>query len=320
MNKPKSRFLAALLGEHGAQALNKAADRSDAVAGFILPRTAMAWVEMVGRVGSYSGTIPGNANTFLSFAKSEDGNYRGQVDWAGTSYTFEDASADQLVAAVVVALECDCEAPTDDRQTPQMLQGLGKSIDLLVKARVYSEVKLAKTQDLSGEKPGEAQSQEGAVGPGKADPPEGPATGLQDRKANLPRGDIGIKVQTPQQRPAEPRTTTNIVPETPTVAGTSQRPRAVAKIEPSPSSAAPVRQIPRLSKVRRLRLSEKQLRASCEACRQPLVAGGNFVGCLCFRDLRGATKLLKGGILELDSAHWDDEAILTLIDSLGERE
>jgi hypothetical protein len=70
MDGRKFQFLKAVLGEDGAKALAKAAERAPELGNALLPRTIMAWLGVASR-DDFEGTIPGVENTYLQFTKAE---------------------------------------------------------------------------------------------------------------------------------------------------------------------------------------------------------------------------------------------------------
>lgn len=133
MDERKFKFLRAVLGEDGAKALAKAAERAPELEAALLPRSIMAWLGLTSR-SDFEGRIPGNENTYVQFVKSED-RYSGSVAIGDEVYSFENALVTHLGACIAVALGADHE-----RVSPRLkdldVQRLGKNIDTLVKARV----------------------------------------------------------------------------------------------------------------------------------------------------------------------------------------
>lgn len=141
MDGRKLGFLTSVLGKEGARALSKAVERSTALGNVVLPRAIVAWL---GAVPTYEGEIPGVANTYVSFAKSESG-FSGSVAIEDTMYEFADQPILRVAAAMAVALGADRE-PVDPTVRDLDLARLGKSIELLVKARMVA-AELAKTTE-----------------------------------------------------------------------------------------------------------------------------------------------------------------------------
>jgi hypothetical protein len=146
MTDRKFKFLKAVLGEDGAKALTKAAERAPELEGALLPRTIMAWLSLAARA-DFEGSIPGNENTYLQFTKAEE-KYSGSIAVGDDVYSFDQASMLHLGACVAVALGADHE-----RLNPGLreidVQRLGKNIDTLAKARVaVRELRKMKTQPL----------------------------------------------------------------------------------------------------------------------------------------------------------------------------
>lgn len=132
MDPTKLSFLIQILGADGAKALCKAADRNIEIESVLVPRAILAWLGLVGR-SDYEGDLPGVSNTYLSFTKSEEA-YTGSVTIGSDVYNFDRAPLMHLAASVAVAIGVDADK-FDPGLRDLDLARLGKSIDLLVKAR-----------------------------------------------------------------------------------------------------------------------------------------------------------------------------------------
>jgi GNAT superfamily N-acetyltransferase len=130
MDVQRYGFLVATLGEDGAQALAKAAERWPPLAAVLVPRAIMAWLTVV---DDFEGQLPGVDNTYLSFTKAEEA-YTGTIAVGDTSYGFEAATPAHLAASIGISMGLDAD-DLDPALRDLDLQRLGKSIDLLVKAR-----------------------------------------------------------------------------------------------------------------------------------------------------------------------------------------
>lgn len=137
MNSNKYSFLQAVLGEDGARALRKAMERSSELEAAVLPRAIVAWLEGPFS-SSHEGVVPGCENQ-LVFSKSESG-FTGSIGIGDEVYAFENASTTHLAAAIAVSLGLEYEkVPSTVRSID--LAKLGKSLDLLVKAREVNRMK-----------------------------------------------------------------------------------------------------------------------------------------------------------------------------------
>jgi hypothetical protein len=136
----KFAFLASVLGSDGASALHKAAERSTALGNALVPRAVIAWIDSQ---ESYEGIIPGVENTYVCFAKSDD-NYNGSITIGGHVCDFQGASPMHVAASLVIALGMDRDQIAAGVRDLELTR-LGKSIDLLVRARALTE-QLAKAQ------------------------------------------------------------------------------------------------------------------------------------------------------------------------------
>lgn len=149
MDGRKVRFLKAVLGEDGATALQKAALRSETLESLLIPRTVLAWLGLAAR-SEYRGQIPGVANTYISFKKNEDG-FDGEISVVDEIYAFNKASLYHVAASVAVSMGADKEKASPDLKDVDLTR-LGKSIDLLVKARAVTRELLNKRAEKAPKK------------------------------------------------------------------------------------------------------------------------------------------------------------------------
>ncbi len=128
MNDSQLKFL---------QALKQACNRSEELGSTVVPRAIYSWLS-VAALGDFEGEIPGVSNSYLHFQKSDDW-YTGSVSIGDSIYTFDQASIYQVASAVAVSIGADLDPHPDLRDLD--IARLGKSIDLLVKARVLRKAK-----------------------------------------------------------------------------------------------------------------------------------------------------------------------------------
>lgn len=138
MESAKYKFLQAVLGSLGANALMKAGDRVPELEPVFVPRTIVSWISSIPE-DEFEGPIPGNRNSYCHFVKSED-RYSGSVAIGDEVYSFENASMLHLGACVAVAIGADSQAISIEDVD---VEKLGKNIDALVKAR-YNVAELSK--------------------------------------------------------------------------------------------------------------------------------------------------------------------------------
>ncbi len=138
-NSCQQQFLAAVLGKDGAKAIWRAAERADCLKGAIIPRTIQAWLGTIRT--EYEGEIPGLGNSYIQFSKNEE-RYSGSVSIGDEVYVLDKAETPEMLAAIAVALDL---TPVETKQTirDRDVENLGKSLDILAKARVVT-VELAK--------------------------------------------------------------------------------------------------------------------------------------------------------------------------------
>lgn len=204
MDERKLNFLKAVLGEDGARALQKAAERSEDLGNAIVPRAILSWLGIVGRA-DYEGDVPGVDNTYLHFAKHES-LYDGSIAIGDEVYTFDNASVYHVASAVAVSIGADL-APAQTLRDADIAR-LGKSIDLLAKARAATEELLSRKM-VKVDKPGNAaqpigpaspeapqatQPKPGATTPGMTGTPIGGAGGKPGKpsKPKLPKPTLRI--------------------------------------------------------------------------------------------------------------------------------
>ena len=170
-------FLVATLGEDGATALSKAAERSPVLGPVLVPRAILAWLQLQ-QDANYEGELPGVTNSYLSFQKASGfqktlttgtptpDSFTGVIAVGDKSYGFEDASALQLAASIGIALGVDADQ-LDPSLRDVDLRRLGHSIDLLAKARrAVEDIMVKRMLDPSaGYIFGAAHHEGGFVGP-----------------------------------------------------------------------------------------------------------------------------------------------------------
>lgn len=166
MDTRKFSFLKAVLGEDGARALAKAAERGPELEAALLPRTIMSWLGIAAR-DDFEGQIPGVENTYLQFKKAEE-RYSGSVAIGDEVYSFEAATVLHLGACMAVALGADHER-VGTRLKDLDIQRLGKNIDTLAKARVA--VAELRKRAMGAEPPGPAHAATAPDGPVAPTPP-----------------------------------------------------------------------------------------------------------------------------------------------------
>ena len=270
--------MVSILGSDGACALRKAAERSPEVEAVLVPRSVLAWINLIGR-DDYEGDLPGVVDTSLTFKKSED-TYTGSITIGNDQYTFDHASSLHLASAVAVALGVDAES-FDPALKDLDLARLGKSIDLLVKAHSV-------TSGLDERHPCSVCGEKFATKGKKSD------------KWFCRRCPEVDKTEAPG--PAHMAT--------PPGAPTAGQPATMQALKGPPTPKAP----------KALKITKSQSERRCGLCGFAQFKAGRFNGCLCFRDLSKSVNTVPDGdgyLIELKG--WDNEALLTLIESLGSK-
>ncbi len=274
----RSKFLTAVLGSDGAQALLKAAERSEDLGNALVPRTILAWLNATRQ---HEGEIPGADNTYVTFVKSETG-FTGSVAIGEEMMKFEDASVFQLVASVTCALDLDKDL-AKSRIRDVDLERLGKSIDLLAKASRIRDLLYAKAKP---------ETEEDADLDKAAGEPEGHAPNAKHTPPKPPTPPIGKQPPMANQKPKTPK------------AKVAKPAQAVASYT--------------------LKISKRESTHACPVCGIPQFKGHEFKGCLCMRALAKSARVLvhdpeAGSLIELTDEYWDDEAVATLLESMGRR-
>jgi hypothetical protein len=187
----KSLFLKAILGDDTAEALAKAIVRYPELEAVVLPRAALSWVRLAS--SGYNGVIPGVEGTELALSKSEKG-VSGKICAHNQTFSFENQSIYYVTAATVCALGLDkhVEVPTSAR-----ISDLGKSLDLMVRARVAAE--LSKV-----EKPGGAQAPTAPTPPQPPTAVQAPAPKPTKIGAGPDIGDAAPKTMVPKKTTKKP--------------------------------------------------------------------------------------------------------------------
>lgn len=137
MSSGSYKFLQIVLGQDGAKALAKATERAPILSSVLVPRTIVSWLDTAVRL-QYEGEIPGLDNSYISLHKTESQTFTGALTVADNVHSFNEAELIHVAAAIGVALGISGQG-VDPQLKGQDLSRLGKSIDLLVKARVVSE-------------------------------------------------------------------------------------------------------------------------------------------------------------------------------------
>lgn len=286
MDPRKLSFLQAVIGPDGAKALAKAAVTPD-LEWALLPRVVMSWLEVVAH-GSYHGALPGIDETHLVLRKGET-DFDGSITIGTDTYTFRDASIYHVAGSVAVAMGLDHE-PQPALRHPALAK-LGKSIDVLVKARTLRK---ASAQHSGGAK--------GVTLPGTAAKPQAPLA---------PLGPVAI-----QPKIAGPGVgTKSAVSAKPTASKTS--PGA----PPAGAAGKPKVAPPKLPGIKQptIKVSKAESKTPCPACGAIQFKDDRYVGCICFADLCKHTRTMAlndGYVIELGKG-WHHEEICVLAEGLG---
>ena len=299
MDQRKLKFLTAVLGTDGAGALVKAAERSADLEHALIPRTIMAWLLIAGR-GDYEGSVPGIDDSYLAFRKSGE-EYSGSIGIDDVVYTFESAPLLHVAAGIAVSLGADHERVSDSLRDLDLVR-LGKSIDLLVKARIVAEELRKVEPPGQPAAPREPQQHEAPTLPTPTQTQKGPTVGVKPR---LPRPQLeGTKPSTP------------LSPRAAKIHAQSAAPAAAQAAKPIlPGMKGAVKP----KKGASAKVTKAQADKPCPVCTLRQFRNDTFRGCLCFRELAKsvqAVKLEDGYHLDF-APDMDREELVTLLESLG---
>lgn len=244
MDKTALNFLTEVLGTEGARALQRTAQKEPSLGSVLIPRAALAWIH--GREG-FEGRVPGVANSYLKFNKSEAG-YAGIVTLPDVNYEFAGATAEHVAAALAVAVGA---GTSKDRGVRDLtLMRLGKSIDVLVKAQ--AEVKKLTIVEESSEESEESPDMQkaGTERPGQTHRP------------------------TPQAGAIGPQAPISTQPGS----GTKSSASAAA------SPGAKPKGLPKPSKAGKMGVTKSEMYRPCPDCGSRHFNGTQFKGCMCVRE------------------------------------
>ncbi|SRR6266851_1535178 len=132
-------FLTEILGPHGVEALNKAAEKMPALRSVIVPRAIIAWLSTMSNHG-FQGSLPGT-ESYIALVKTENDDFTGAVTIGDKLYEFNNSNLLHVAASVGVALGID-STPISEQLKKTDLIKLGKSIDSLVKSNIIKKARV----------------------------------------------------------------------------------------------------------------------------------------------------------------------------------
>lgn len=290
MDPKANQFLSAVLGDAGAAALKKAADRAEGLELALLPRTILAWMNAA---PMYEGALPGLEDTYVSFSKSETG-FTGSITIGEGLYKFENETLFHVAGAIAVSVGFTPGDAAPEAIRNIDIERLGKSIDMLAKARRANE-EMAKAkrkpedEHLSDEEYErkydlEKKQQGGAGGTGQAAAPIAPAAAANP---------------TPTAPPPSKATMVPTPPKIPTVK--------------PPKPAKPMNT---------MKLARSEADSRCDECGGAQFFGEKFTGCLCFRALAKSARVLsdsEDGVVLQFGEDWDAETTTTFLQAVGRK-
>lgn len=290
MDGPRLQFLTAVLGEKGAGALAKATVQAPELEALLVPRAVISWLGMYARE-DFDGAVPGVEGSLLQFTKSED-LYSGSVSVGDSTFGFVKAPVHRLGACMAVAL-----GATGDRPAKEVnIQALGKSIDVLVKAR--GAVEELRKRALEATQKAEKKTTGGAEAPGPAHAPtepDGPLAPIPPTPTQTSKGPIVGLTPKPPKLPTPKAATDQIQTGT-----TVKQPKA---------------------KTLSTNVTKSEAARECGACGSKQFREGVFTGCMCFRVLAKsvATTTTKDGFKLEFGSEWGRADVATLFEAFGRR-
>jgi len=334
MSFNRAQFLIEVLGPDGALALAKAAARSEYLAQMVVPRTILAWLEAN---PEFEGVVPG-ADFAIKFTKSEDG-FSGNLG----DYQFQQATIFHVAGALASVMELDSLSFGNARNAE--LTRLGKSIDLMAKVHLVSQLSkreiLGREESSPGDVGGEHSRQEiyqnDEHSKGEIHKDEKPAStkcpecgGTKSRHYDRLVAGIVLKCKNDKSKQLEKKATSM-------AGGTGKTAGPVAPAAPAaPTASAPQHTTPQQPKQapgsakppkpamggNTMKLTRSESNARCTVCSQPQFHRGSFVGCMCFRALAKSVTVIGHDHDHVEirlGDGWDRETTLTLLEAFGRR-
>jgi hypothetical protein len=280
VDSKKYGFLKAVLGQDGAAALRKAADRLGGLEDAILPRAVLAWLSVAAR-GDYEGSVPGIDDSYLDFTKNDNGSYSGSIAMGEGLTPFHNATVFNLAATI--ALSLGAEQFSDDFKDMDLVR-LGKSIDIMAKAKFVSNA-----DELAKAAPGPAH------------------LGTKDEVIQGSKGTPAPQMKQKDKGPKQKALPT-----------ASKSPKLPRPKVPSLKVRLPGVKAPGVA-LKSFALSEGADKVGCTECGMQLIKNSRFVGCMCFKDMARHVTLSKNQgktYISFGSAV-DEDGIATVLESLG---
>jgi len=340
LDQRRQRFLAAVLGDEGAELLIKTIDRAPVLEHAIVPRTILAWLQSA---SAFEGDVLEGIQ--MVFEKSDSG-FTGSIAMGGESYEFEEVNVFHVAASVAAALGIR-ELESEGIRTLD-LERIGKTIDLMSKAhRVNVELDLhkksppGKFHDLPEKLKEEghsassafaiAWSQKGKEDAKKAEPdPSASCTACAEVKGHANHGGTEgkgwgkVHAWTPPKQkfgkdePSAEDMEKAIGDSTPPAAPTAAKP-AKAGAPKTASTGAPKMSASKGTSVATMSLTRSEAGSPCLACGGRQLVDDKFVGCLCFEPFAKAVRVTSatdsGFVLELDRRVLDQDDVDALTDA-----
>ena len=320
-----NQFLVAVLGVSGAEALLKASDRVEGLEHALLPRTILAWINTA---PMFDGEIPGIEDTHVAFSKSEEG-FSGEITIGDGLYKFENQTLFHIAATVAVAVGVDENRTSPDVRNIDM-ERLGKSIDMLAKARRASEELSAAAHERKYDEDKKCGKPVGkytcalAAGHKGSTHQSAPFASPDDSikaKPIFKDEDLEKKAQSsaasgsgPAAAPIAPAAAAIPTPTAPQPSKESMAPAPpkIPTVKP-PKAAKPINT---------MKLTRSETAVRCGDCGGAQFFGDKFAGCLCWRVLAKTAKVVASDDETVTvglSDDWDEETTATFLEAVGRK-
>jgi hypothetical protein len=243
-----ANFLAAILGQQGADVLQKAADCLPDLEAIIVPRTVIAYLETAQRV-SYEGEIPGT-DAYME---------KGELVIGDDRY---DMGADFLGAASALTLAVAGDIRIPETLDPRRVARLCKGVAALSKAKFLARIRVLEDSARGSGDSSSTDSNSVSVSNGKVSISISETSAAAEDSASGLEKDAGMPGKAAP--PGEPKLPTPPIAQ-----------KKAAGIGGKPNTALTRSEV----------FQKSELMKSCKTCGQTQLRGRQMVGCLCCCDV-----------------------------------
>ncbi len=318
MSAGSDKFLEIVLGQDGAKALTKAIERAPILSSVLVPRTIVSWLETAVRL-QYEGEIPGLDNSYISLNKTEE-TFSGALTVADNVHSFDRADLLHVAAAIGVSLGISGQG-LDPQLRGQDLSKLGKSIDLLVRARVVIEA--LRHQELTKTViPFKPRTESPVCGFCDAEAPLVATMNVPGSLAVIPKEyRVCATCHANKWPPTALLQDAPVVPinkvELPGKAAAPGAPKAPTP--PDGQKKQPAMSAKPTFGKKELKVTKAEAERKCWECGGQQFVGDKLIGCLCFRGLLKSSKVQTTAtadgtyVVKFIGYDWDAESVQALI-------